>query len=284
MITSSAENPVSATAFWTLAARHADATSGRPVGNDMFAERFMNDEARAVAHRFRSHTRARGSFPVRHRIIDELVARELERDPKRRIVVIGCGFDSRAYRLRGGRWLEVDEPELLEYKESRLPTAEAPNELRRVAIRFAGESLDETLAPYATEDPVVIVLEGVLGYLTEAEQGALLATLVRLFPNHLVLCDLQTRTFLARYGRKLARDLHESGATFGWPSDTPEALFLERGYRALERISIPQRGAELGSTGAPPSFLLKLLPSLRDGYCVWAFEIGGPRSEPPASG
>ena len=45
------------------------------------------------------------------------------------------------------------------------------------------------------------------------------------------MCDLQTRTFLARYGRKLARDLHESGATFGWSSDTPEAPFLERGYR-----------------------------------------------------
>jgi methyltransferase (TIGR00027 family) len=266
------ENPVSATAYWTLSARYADATGEHPVGNDIFAERFMNDEARSVADRYSPHTRAAGSFPVRHRMIDELVARELERDPSLRVVLIGAGFDSRAYRLDGGRWLEIDEPALLAYKEPRLPAADAPNDLSRVPIRFGEESLEETLRPYATEDRVVVVLEGVLGYLTDDRRGALLATLIRLFPSHLVVCDLQTRTFLARYGRKLARALHEAGATFGWSSDTPEASFLERRYRVVERVSIPQRGADLGARGAPPSLLLRLLPSLRDGYCVWAFE------------
>lgn len=272
------KNPVSATAYWTLAARYADAAGEHPVGNDTFAERFMNDEARSVADRFRSHTRASGSFPVRHRIIDELVARELERDPALRVVLIGSGFDSRAHRLDGGRWIEVDEPALLAYKESRLPAADAPNDLRRIPIRFADESLEETLRPYATEDRVVVVLEGVFGYLTDDQRAALLEALIRLFPSHLVVCDLQTRTFLARYGRKLARDLHESGATFGWSSDTPEAPFLERGYRVVERISIPQRGAELGARGAPPAVLLRVLPSLRDGYCVWAFGVGSAAS------
>lgn len=267
-------NPVSGTAYWTLAARAADAAAERPVGNDTYAAGFMNDEARSIALRFGVHRRASGSFPVRHRIIDELVARELERDRALRVVLVGAGFDSRAYRLRGGRWLEVDEPALLAYKESRLPAADAPNELRRIPISFADESLAETLAPYATEDRVAVVLEGVLGYLIDTEQAALLTAVADLFPHHLVLCDLQTRTFLARYGGKLARTLRESGATFGWSSDAPEALFLERGYRAVERISIPQRGTELHAKDAPPRLMLRLLPSLRDGYCVWAFELG----------
>ena len=41
------ENPVSVTAFWVLAARYADATRPRPVANDPFAERFMDEDARA---------------------------------------------------------------------------------------------------------------------------------------------------------------------------------------------------------------------------------------------
>jgi methyltransferase (TIGR00027 family) len=265
-----AENPVSATAYWTLAARYADATSARSVANDTFAERFMNDEARAIAHRFRSQRRASASFPVRHRVIDELVAAELERRPSSLVLVVGAGFDARAFRLRGGRWVEVDEPALLTYKESRLPAGEAPNELVRVPVRFAQESLAEALAPYASEERVVIVLEGVLGYLGEGPRTELVDTLGALFPRQLVVCDLTTRTFLARYGRRLMAMLRDAGADFA-SSDTPEAVFLERGYRAVERLSIPQRGAELGASGAPSKLLVRLLPSLRDGYCVWAF-------------
>jgi len=125
-------NPVSATAYWTLAARYADATGPRPIANDTYAERFMDDTARAVADRFRSLTRPAATFPVRHRIIDDLLRAELDRDPNLRVVVVGCGFDTRAFRLAGGRWLEFDEPELIVTKEARLPASEAPNELVRV--------------------------------------------------------------------------------------------------------------------------------------------------------
>jgi hypothetical protein len=49
-------------------------------------------------------------------------------------------------------------------------------------------------------------------------------------------------------------------------------VFLERGYRVVERISVAQRAVELGAEGAPPGLLVRLLPSLREGYCVWALE------------
>lgn len=271
MVATPAENPVSATAYWTLAARYADAMSARPVANDRFAERFTDDEARAVAHRFRSQRRASASFPVRHRLIDDLLARELERDPALRVVLLGAGFDSRAYRLDGGRWVEVDEPAVLDRKETRLPAREAPNELVRVPIRFAHTALADVLAAYATDERIAVVLEGILGYLPAGQQAELVGTLTELFPRHVVLCDLTTRTFLARYGRRLVALLREAGARFE-SSDTPEAVFLEHGYRVTERISVAQRAVELGAQGAPPGLLVRLLPSLREGYCVWALE------------
>ena len=267
-------NPVSTTAYWTLAARHADATSERPVANDTYAHRFMDDTARAVAHRFRSLKRPFASFPVRHRVIDDMLRAELEREPALRVVVVGCGFDTRAYRLGGGRWLEVDEPDLLAVKEARLHVAEAPNELARLPVRFGQESLEAVLAPYATTDRVAIVLEGVLGYLADPERRALLTALGRVFPRHDLLCDLLTRTFLARYARSLLRFLRAIDAEFAASSDDPEALFHELGYAMRERISIPARGAELSASGAPPGWLVGLLPGFRDGYCVWLFSLG----------
>ena len=269
-----AANPVSATAYWTLAARFADATSATPVANDTYAERFMDDTARAVAERFSSLTRAFASFPVRHRIVDDLLRAELERDPTMRVVLLGCGFDTRAFRLEGGRWLEVDEPELIAAKEARLPASESPNELVRVPIRFRHESLEAALTPYASTGTVTVVLEGILGYLPDNERRALLGALGRLFPRHVVLCDLLTRTFLARYARGLVGLLREMDAEFGASSDHPEALFHELGYRTLAQISIPSRAVELGAEGAPPAWLVRLLPGFRTGYCVWELQRG----------
>jgi len=266
------ENPVSLTAYWTLAMRYEDAISDTPVAGDAFAQRFMNDEARAVAKQFGSLKKPGASLPVRHRLIDDRLSRELEREPRLRVAIIGCGFDSRAFRLRGGRWLEVDEPRLLQYKESRLPAKDASNDLVRVTVRFADGSLEEKLAPYATADRVAVVLEGIVAYLTDDETRQLLSTLQRLFSNHVLFCDLLTRTFIARYSRGLVRRVRELGAQFGTSTDAPEALFHELGYRTIDRVSIFRAANELGAKGTPPGWLLRLLPSMRDGYCVWTFE------------
>ncbi len=267
-------NPVSTTAYWTLAARYADATGARPVANDTYAERFMDDTARAVAVRFSSLKGAFASVPVRHRIIDDLLRAELERDPTTRVVLLGCGFDARAFRLGGGRWLEVDEPELIAEKEARLRASEAPNELIRIPIRFRHESLEAALTPYASTGTVTIVLEGVLGYLPDNQRRSLLVSLGRLFPRHVVLCDLLTRTFLARYARDLVPFLGEMGVEFAASSDHPEALFHELGYRTLAQVSVPARAAQLGAAGAPPAWLARLLPGFRTGYCVWELQRG----------
>ncbi len=270
--TPSTANPVSATAYWTLASRAEDASRERPIADDRFAQRFMNDDARAVAKRLASLKKPYSSFPVRHRIIDDLLAAELSADPELRVILIGSGFDSRPFRLAGGRWLEVDEPDLLAYKESRLPSSGSPQELERVAIRFGEESLESVLAPHATPARVAVVLEGVLGYLSDDERRRLLSTLTRVFPNHVVFCDLVTRTFLKRHARNVVRLLRELGAEFSASDDTPDALFHELGYETREQISVVLRGAALRAPGAPPRWVVRRLRSLRSGYCVWAFE------------
>jgi methyltransferase (TIGR00027 family) len=263
------------TAFWTLAVRYNDALKERPIANDTFAHRFMNDEAQAVAERFRRLKKPSASLPVRHRLIDRKLAAELERDPALRVVVIGCGFDSRAFRLHGGRWLEVDEPSLLRYKEARLPASDAVNELVRLPVHFADESLEEKLAPFGTEDRAIVVVEGIVGYLGDNETRELLSTLTRLFPRHVLFCDLLTHTFVVRYSRGLVKLIHELGAEFASSSDHPEGLFHDLGYRSVDRLSVWLSATEIGAQGAPPAWLIRLLPSMRDGYCVWEFEYSG---------
>ena len=267
-------NPVSTTAYWMLAARYADATGANPVASDTYAERFMDDTVRAAAERFSSLKQVFASVAVRHRIVDDLLRIELERSPTMRVILLGCGFDTRPFRLGGGRWLEIHEPDLIAAKEARLPASESPTELVRVPIRFRHESLEATLIPYASTEGAAIVLEGILGYLPDNERRALLDALGRLFPRHIVVCDLLTRAFLARYARGVVRSLREMDVQLTASSDHPEALFHELGYRTLAQISIPEMSAELGADGAPPAWLVRLLPGFRTGYCVWELQRG----------
>ena len=65
---------------------------------------------------------------------------------------------------RGGsgtdvRWFEIDNAQLLSFKETRLPVSEAPRPLVRVPVAFESSAPDEYLAPLAGDDDALVILE-----------------------------------------------------------------------------------------------------------------------------
>ncbi len=264
-------NPISRTAYYTLGVRAADAASDTPICGDTLAERFMNDEARRVWEEFKSFTLPNASNAARHVMIDEHLRRALAADPSATVVIIGCGFDTRAFRLSGGRWFEFDEPEILTYKETRLPAASAPNPLLRVPIEFAQESLAEKLAVTGSPSNLHVVIEGVLFYLTHAQRQVLLRTLADRFPRHTVYVDLMRKNFFAKYSRDIHIKIAGMGATFTDMIQQPERLFLDAGYTMLDLASIPLRAVTAKKLGLPPFIVRWFLRTLRDGYQIGAF-------------
>jgi methyltransferase (TIGR00027 family) len=265
------QNPISRTAYYTLGVRAWDAAQPKPLCGDSFAASFMNAEVESVWEQFKGFPRPNASNAARHAIIDEHLSAELAKDPKARVVVIGAGFDTRAFRLKGGQWIEVDEPAIITYKEARLPAATAPNPLIRVAIEFSQESLTERLAPFSGQERTHVIIEGVLMYLTQAQRRELLQSLRGLFPRHFIYCDLMRKSFFNRYARDLHQKFVAMGTTFTELSERPERLFTEAGYRPLAWTSIALRAAELRSFGIPQFAVRWFLRTLRRGFCVWKF-------------
>ncbi|RKH74140.1 class I SAM-dependent methyltransferase [Corallococcus interemptor] len=265
-------NAISKTAYYTLACRAEDARKPRPLCNDTFAFRFMDDEARQVWARFQSFDRPNASNAARHQIIDALVQEELDREPNARVVVLGAGFDTRAYRLHGGRWLEVDEPAILTHKDAKLPVTEAKNPLERLPIDFASESLAQKLEPYRDARRTHVIIEGVLMYLSTAQRRDMLAVLRDVFPHHAVYCDLMRESFQREYSRDLHAVLASMGASFQDMSDTPESVFLETGYSAVSSTSVPLRALELAGKRVPAFIVRRFMQPVRDGYRIWKFE------------
>lgn len=250
-----------------------DAEAPTPVCGDTYARLFMNDEGLRILSAFDEDVQPNAGNVARHRIIDDILRRELAGDPNLLVVIVGAGFDSRAFRLKRGTWVELDEPQVIAYKEERLPASKCENELRRIAIDFSTESLEEKLAPFARDTRVVVVLEGVLMYLDEGAIRELLRKLHRLFPRHTLVCDLMNRRFFEKYGQKIHKKVADLGASFRFVVEDPEQLFLESGYRRASKISIVEKAFEFQRGGIIMRLMLKtLLRPLAVGYSIHVFE------------
>ncbi len=264
--------PISKTAFYTCGIRMRDAESDNSVCGDVYAVNFMNEDGRRILEAFKEETGPNATIVARHRIIDDFLSEELSVSPDLFVILVGAGFDSRAFRLEGGAWLELDEPQLIEYKNERLPAAASENDLRRVSIDFSVDSLEEKLGVFSNHVSVAVVVEGVFMYLEETEIKKMLETLRRVFPRHRLICDLINRAFFEEYGKTLHEKLNGIGASFHFTADDPEKLFTENNYRRLKKISIVEKAVDFGSLNIPKIAFQTSLQTLAEGNAVYVFE------------
>jgi O-methyltransferase involved in polyketide biosynthesis len=195
------------------------------------------------------------------------------------VLVLGAGFDTRAYRLPGGCWLEVDQPSLVDYKNHLLPVQQATNPLRRLAIDVEHQALGPLLAP-ALADPAwrnhrgtpVVVIEGASMYLDPTTLGKTVALLRKLMPRHTLIIDLLDHDFERRYCAGVRRAIRKLGVTMAPALPDPEAFVASLGYRQTGAHSIVGRAVAHGLLPIPQWLLDGWLRPLRDGYRVVVFE------------
>jgi methyltransferase (TIGR00027 family) len=113
----------------------------------------------------------RGTVAVRTRYIDDRLSEAIRRGVEQ-VVILGAGFDSRAYRIPGiarARVFEVDHPATQAEKRRRLGRrfATLPPHVTLVPVDFTTDTLHATLprAGYRTDATTFVILEGVTHYL-----------------------------------------------------------------------------------------------------------------------
>jgi methyltransferase (TIGR00027 family) len=128
----------------------------------------------------------RSSGVVRTRWIDDLVCEAIHAGAQQ-LVLLGAGFDSRAYRLsetKGLRIFEVDHPATQRAKRARLKSSfkDLRDEVHFVEVDFEKDNLELKLkeAGFDEKTPAVVLWEGVVSYLTESAVDANLNILARL--------------------------------------------------------------------------------------------------------
>ncbi len=265
-------DPIAQTAYYCCGARAADARSITPVCGDHLAERFMDADAQAIYARFAGFKGPNASNAARHHLIDGLLRKRLRLAPDLTVLLLGAGFDTRAFRLSGGHWIEFDQPSIIERKEAQLPQAQAPNPLQRVAIDFAHDTVAARLAPWAGTPSVTVVMEGVSMYLTPAQWRETTQALHRVLPGHSLVCDLMDATFARRFSQPLFKVIRELGGEPTPAPDDPGAFVSALGYRLHSAESIVGHAVAQGGVRLPRWLLNTLLRPLRDGYRLFEFD------------
>ena len=263
--------PISNTAFFCCGIRELDAASNFPLCNDIYAKEFMTNEGREIFEKYRPNYFVKGMNYARPKIIDNLVTSHLKQNPNLRIVLIGAGFDSRAYRLAGGDWLEIDDRAIINHKDKCLPVDNCPNPLKRVSIDYAKDSLEEILKEHASDQEYLYIIEGVFMYLEVEEIESLLKAIGSAKSKHTLICDLMTHTLVNTFGRSAKNRFDDMGAIIKCQTDFPESIFMDHKYTLLNEISVLESAINYGTIKIPKFLLLK---KLKKGFRVMHYQLG----------
>ena len=180
----------------------------------------------------------RSSVVARTRLIDDLIAAAPDEDIEQ-LVILGAGFDSRAYRvsrLAAIDTFEVDHPDTQAAKREALKRVlpSPPEHVRFVAVDFKQNDLASAMsaAGYRDSKRTLVLWEGVTNYLTaEAVDSTLrwcsTASVGSLLLFTYVHCDILTNPTAFVGSRNLFASLEKTGErfTFGMdPSHVPQYL------------------------------------------------------------
>ena len=149
---------------------------------------------------------------------DLLTTRFLADHPDATVLHVGCGMDSRVFRIdppAGVQWFDVDYPDVIALRHQLFPE-------RNAAYHMIGVQLDDLrwMDDVPRDKPGLFIAEGVLMYLSEAEVKALLNAVVDHFPGGQMIFDVVHPFILKSAGSNVGG----TGATYKWSLDDPQDI------------------------------------------------------------
>jgi methyltransferase (TIGR00027 family) len=191
------------------------------------------------------------------------------------VVVLGAGFDSRAYRFRTAypalRFFEVDLPAMSETKRQRLAEVfgAVPDYVRYAAINFDKQKLEDVLPAlgYDAKQRTLFILEGVTPYVVESGNSATLDFIRKnSAPGSRVVYDYLLRDVVeGRFenyyaAESIAKAVARRGEPYvtGWMPPEAAAFAKQHGLIVVEDVGNKELTERylLGTDGKPDGRLL----------------------------
>lgn len=188
-------------------------------------------------------------------LLDKMVSQFVKENPKGTVVNIACGLDTRFYRVDNGsiRWYNLDLPETIAVRRRFL------TETGRVSM-IAKSAMDETWADDIdeTESGTLIVMEGLVMYLTEADVKQILSIIDRRFRSAKVIMETMN-PWIAKHMKE--KSIEATRAKFIWGLKSGKELkTLAPGFIWVRDVSLTE-----GMKVIYPAYrLLGQIPAVRN--------------------
>jgi methyltransferase (TIGR00027 family) len=239
---------VSDTAFMVAGFRALETERAEPLFRDPLAAKLAGDHGRAILATVPQSFVGAWSVVIRTVIIDGFIQRAVK-DGVDTILNLGAGLDTRPYRMelpRSLRWIEVDFPDVIALKESRLADEPPRCRLDRVGLdltdRVARRAFLSDISAGATK--MLVITEGVVPYISEADVADLAADLRQVDKVRFWITDYFSPQAI-KFGAKLRRRFMRN-APFRFAPKDWFGFFAAHGWKASEVRHLSEEAERLG--------------------------------------
>ena len=211
-----------ATLLATLYGRALDAESAHPILCDHWARNVV-EQIGVDIKSTGLHSGDEKAVALRAKQLDDWAREFLSRHTDAVVLHLGCGLDTRYFRLAPAPavlWYDVDYPEIIALRSQLLPVADNAHPIGCSVTELAW------LAQVPADRPVLVVAEGLVMYLEELPGRELFRAIVERFPSGQLIFDSLSRfgVKMQRFNRAVAR------------VDLPRYTDLELRFRILIQL------------------------------------------------
>lgn len=240
---------ISDTALLAAVYRARETELPNALFSDPFARRLTGERGEEIARSLVFSEKNSWSWIARTYLFDQIIIGRIKEGCDM-VVNLAAGLDARPYRLTlpgNLKWIEVDLPEITDYKENILQDEKPACALERVRLDLsevnARRDLFQRLAAEARH--ALVISEGLIVYLTADEVGSLASDLsAQKTFEHWVL-DVASPALLRMMQKKMGGPFDKAGAPLKFaPAEGPE-FFRAFGWKPIEVRSMFHAAGQL---------------------------------------
>jgi methyltransferase (TIGR00027 family) len=229
---------VADTALWVATYRADESARPDALFHDRLAGMLAGDRGRKIAASMPYPAMMTWLLAIRTVAIDRLVLQAISMGVDT-VVNLGAGLDTRPYRMALPstlRWIEVDFPNIITYKNEKLAGEKPVCRLERIAADLSDIPLRRSLFQRigSESQSTLIITEGVIMYLTSADAADLSMDLFAVSSFHFWIQDYRQHATKMKMPKNMQRLFKDS--PFRFDRDDWLSFFAGHGWMIGEKI------------------------------------------------
>jgi methyltransferase (TIGR00027 family) len=240
---------ISDTALWVAVYRARETERPDALFRDPYARKLAGDRGEQIAKDLQAGQRYEWPYVSRTVRFDQIILEQLKQGTDM-VINLAAGLDTRPYHMdlpASVKWIEVDLPAMIDYKEEILRGEKPRCALERVRLDLADVAARRTLFARlgSNAKKALVLTEGLLVYLTREEVSALGRDLAAQPAFSDWAIDLCSPGLLKMLQKNLGGALSKAGSPLKFGPEEGPDFFTTFGWKPAEIYSMLKTAAKI---------------------------------------